>query len=68
MPENEATTCSTRDALQDMQETASRRLAKALSLARQAHGNAAEEAVERAKEAVASLANRLAAHRNLHHC
>jgi hypothetical protein len=50
-----------------MLETASRRLTKALRLA--GDGAAAtDEAVERAKAAVASLTTRLAAHRETHHC
>jgi len=60
-------TCSTRDALADMLETASRRLTKVLGLAA-GQSATGEEGVERAKEAVASLKTRLAAHRDLHHC
>ena len=67
MSEEKTQTCSTRDALADMLETASRRLRKVLG---QAAGKRAdgEEGVERAKEAVASLTMRLTAHRDLHHC
>jgi hypothetical protein len=61
-------TCSTRDALTDMLETASRRLNKVLHRATQEPPNTAEDVVGRAKEAVASLTARLAAHRDLHHC
>ncbi len=60
--------CSTRDALADMLETASRRLNKVLRLAADKPANAAEETVAQAKTAVASLTTRLAAHRELHHC
>ena len=67
MSKENAQTCSTRDALADMLETASRRLNKVLGLgAGQRAGG--EEGVERAEEAVASLTTRLAAHRDLHHC
>ena len=59
--------CSTRDALTDMLETASRRLSKVLRLAAGQRAGG-EEGVERAKEAVASLTTRLAAHRDLHNC
>ena len=68
MPEEKKQTCSTRDALADMLETASRRLNKVLSLAAGERASAGEGVVERAKAAVASLTTRLAAHRNLHHC
>jgi hypothetical protein len=68
MPEEKAQTCSTRDALADMLEAASRQLSKVLRLAAAEPANAAEEVVARAKAAVASLTTRLAAHRNLHHC
>jgi hypothetical protein len=68
MPEENAQTCSTRDALADMLEAASRQLSKVLRLAAAEPANAAEEVVARAKAAVASLTTRLAAHRNLHHC
>jgi uncharacterized protein YecT (DUF1311 family) len=68
MPEGKPQTCSTRDALGDMLESASRRLNKALRLAGEEHANAPKDAVALAKAAVASLTTRLAAHRNLHHC
>jgi hypothetical protein len=68
MPEEKAQTCSTRDALADMLEAASRQLSKVLRLAAKEPANAAEEVVARARAAVASLTTRLAAHRNLHHC
>ena len=68
MPDEKTQTCSTRDALADMLETASRRLNKVLSLAARERAGAGEGVVERAKTAVASLTTRLAAHRDLHHC
>jgi hypothetical protein len=68
MPEEKTQTCSTRDALADMLETASRRLSQVLRLAAEEPANAAEDVVARAKAAVASLTTRLAAHCNLHHC
>jgi hypothetical protein len=68
MLEEKTQTCSTRDALADMIETASRRLDKALRLAAEQHASAGTEVVEHAKAAVASLTTRLAAHRELHHC
>lgn len=68
MPENKTQTCSTRDALADMIDTATRRLDKALRLAAAEHAGTREEMVERAKAALGSLTTRLAAHRELHHC
>jgi hypothetical protein len=67
MAEENTQSCSTRDALADMLETASRRLSKVLSHAPGKRPDA-EDGVERAREAVASLTARLAAHRDLHHC
>jgi hypothetical protein len=68
MPENKTQTCSTRDALADMIETASRRLDKVLRLAAAEHASTGTEVVEHAKSALGSLTTRLAAHRELHHC
>lgn len=68
MPEGKTQPCSTRDALADMLETASRRLNKVLHLDGSRRANTGEEVVDRAKAAVASLTTRLAAHRDLHHC
>jgi hypothetical protein len=68
MPEEEARTCSTRTALEDMLETASRRLSKALRIAGERRTIKGEEAVERARADVATMTARLAAHRDIHHC
>ena len=68
MPEEKARACSTRNALADMLETASRQLSKALRIAGEGRAITGEDAVERARAAVASLTRRLAAHRDTHHC
>ena len=68
MPEEKMGTCSTRNALADMLETASRRLSKALRIAGEAPARTGEDVVERAHAAVASLTRRLANHRDIHHC
>jgi hypothetical protein len=60
--------CSTRDALTDMLETASRRLNKALRIAAGGSANGADDMVAQAKAAVDSLTTRIAAHRDVHHC
>ena len=68
MPEEKALACSTRNALADMLETASRQLSKTLRIAGEGRAITGEEAVERAKTTVAPLTRRLAAHRDIHHC
>jgi hypothetical protein len=68
MPEEKARACSTRNALADMLEAASRQLSKALRSAGEGRAMTGEEAVGRARVAVASMTARLAAHRNIHHC
>jgi uncharacterized circularly permuted ATP-grasp superfamily protein len=68
MPEEKTRTCSTRNALEDMLEAASRQLSKALRGAGEGRAMTGEEAVERARVAVASMTARLAAHRDIHHC
>ncbi len=68
MPEEKTRICSTRNALEEMLETASRQLGKALRCAGERHAMTGEEAVERARVAVASMTARLAAHRDIHHC
>jgi hypothetical protein len=68
MPEEETRTCSTRNALEDMLEAASRQLSKTLRSAGEGRAMTGEEAVERARVAVASMTARLAAHRDIHHC
>ena len=70
MPEEKTETCSTRTALADMLETASRRLTKALRIAggEETAMKAGGPAVEVARTAVASLTGRLAAHRDNRHC
>jgi hypothetical protein len=68
MPEEKTRTCSTRNALEDMLETASRQLSKTLRSAGEGRAITGQEAVERARAAVASLTTRLAAHRDIHHC
>ena len=68
MPEERRRTCSTRSALSDMLETASRQLSKALRVDAEGLDMNEGEAVERARAAVSSLTSRLAAHRDTHHC
>jgi hypothetical protein len=68
MPEEKTRTCSTRNALEDMLEAVSRQLSKALRSAGEGRAMTGEEAVERARVAVASMTARLAAHRDIHHC
>jgi hypothetical protein len=68
MPEEKTRTCSTRAALADMLESASRRLNRALSPTGGRPGISGEDAMQRAKAAVDSLKKRLAAHCEAHHC
>jgi hypothetical protein len=68
MLEEKTRTCSTRNALTDMLETASRRLSRALRVDGEGVDMTRGEAVVRAKAAVSSLTLRLAAHRDIHHC
>lgn len=58
MNEEKPRPCSTKSALAEMLETASRRLTRAQS----------SEAVEKAKAAVESLTQRIAVHRQAHQC
>jgi hypothetical protein len=60
--------CSTRTALSEMIETASRKLERRLQVEPAAEGGNAQNGVEQARTAVADLTARLAKHCRLHGC
>lgn len=68
MVEPDSKFCSTRNALSEMLQTASRKLERTLRLTPAAQTRDAQSALEQAKTAVADLTARLANHRDLHGC
>ena len=68
MPELHVGVCSTRMALEDMLETASRRLIKAIRVTGSGGALAREQSIEKAEAGVAGLTQRLMHHRGVHHC
>lgn len=64
MPEENVRICSTRSTLSDMLSTASRKLAKASGVATPEK----QAEIEKAKEVVATMEQRLTEHRKSHGC
>jgi hypothetical protein len=68
MPEEKVRICTTRSTLADMLTTASRKLEKQLAPAAGTGTPEKQAEIEKARTAVATIEQRLTAHRNSHGC